>query len=147
MGQLFTILAAPFRWLPFCCHPGAVIGSLVGLMFGMVQLEHPALTFTLLQLVLTGLSLGVTALLLALFLFGVLLRYGVLQIFWAALLNALVTAVLTVWVDAWLGQPVISALVGLLIGVLVGFILCWLCRLAPPPRLTAATGETPDGKT
>jgi ABC-type multidrug transport system permease subunit len=146
MGALFAIFAAPFRWLPFCCLPGAMAGSLVGLMFAMLQLEHPALALTPQQLVLIGLLLGATALLFVLFLFGVLLRYGVLRVFWAALLNVLVTAELTVWLDTWLGQPAISALVGLLIGVLVGFILCWFCRWLPPPRNTAAVRESPNGK-
>jgi ABC-type multidrug transport system permease subunit len=146
MGVLFAILAAPFRWLPFCSLPGAVAGSLVGFMFAILQLEHPALALTPQQLVLIGLLLGVTALLVVLFLFGVLLHYGVLQIFWAAVLNVLVTAELTVWVDTFLGQSAISALVGLLIGVLVGFILCWLCRWLPPPRIIPAVRESSNGQ-
>lgn len=143
MGALFAALAAPFRLLPFCCQTGAVAGSIAGFFFALLQLERPALVLAPQERVLIALLLAVAGLLLVLFLFGVLLRYGVARIFWAALLNALITALLTVWVDYWLGQPAISAIVGTLIGVLVGFLLCRFCEVLFPRSVT----EAPDGKT
>jgi hypothetical protein len=143
MGAFFAAVAAPFRWLPFCCQTGAVVGSVAGFLFAILQLEHPALVLTPQQRVVIALLLAVAALLLVLFLFGVLLRYGVLQIFWGALLNALVTAQLTVWIDYSLDQPAISAIVGALVGVLVGFLLCRFCELL----FARSTMEAPHGET
>jgi len=143
MGAFFAAVGAPFRWLPFCCKTGAVAGALTGFLFALMQLEHPALVLTPQQRVVIALLLAVAALLLVLFLFGVLLRYGVLQIFWGALLNTLITALLTVWIDYWLGLPAISAIIGALVGVLVGFLLCRFCDLLFPRSVT----EAPHGKT
>jgi len=119
-----------------------VAGSVTGFLFALLQLEQAGLALTPQQRVLIALLLAVAALLLVLFLFGVLLHYGVLRIFWGALLNTLITALLTVWVDYWLGQPAISAIIGTLIGVLVGFLLCRFCEL-----LFRSATEAPDGKT
>lgn len=128
MRALFAALGAPFARLPFCSLPGAVAGSFAGFIVTLFMLEHPDLVLTPQEQVLLALMIGVTAWLLILLLYGMLLQYGVAAILWPALLNALLSALLTVFVNLWLGRPEVASVLGLLIGVLVGALLCRFCR-------------------
>ena len=126
MKTLFAFFVALFGKLPFCSLPGAVAGALVGLACAGYELDNPGLVLVVHQLIVTGLLLGFVGLLLVLFLFGVLLRYGVVRIFWPALVNALLTGVLTVFACHALGIPGAFGWLGLLIGIVVGAVLCRL---------------------
>lgn len=126
---LFNALGAPFRHLPFCSLPGAIIGAMTGFLMAMLLLAMPGLALSPQQLVVAGLLFGFVSLLLVLFLFGLLLQYGVAQIFAAALGNALVTAIVVVFVTYWMKMPALGGIVGLLLGVLIGAMLCWICGL------------------
>lgn len=119
----------PFRRLPFCSLPGAIIGAMTGFLMAVLMLSMPGLTLTPQQLVVAALLFGLVSLLLVLFLFGLLLRYGVAQIFPAALGNTLVTALIVTFVTYWMQMPALGGIVGLLIGVLIGALLCWMCGL------------------
>jgi len=129
LRTLFALLGAPFKRLPFCSLPGAVVGSFTGFLMAIFELERYGQPLAVQQLVVVGLMLGTGGLLLVLLLFGLILRYGVGQIFWPAVANALITAILVVLATYWLQMPAIAGFIGLLIGILVGAVLCWLCRI------------------
>lgn len=128
MKTLFDLLGAPFARLPFCSLPGAVAGSFAGFIVTLFMLEHPDLTLSPQEQVLLGLMIGITAWLLILLLYGMILQYGIGAIMWPSLLNALLSALLTVFVNLWLARPPIASVLGLLIGILVGALLCRFCR-------------------
>jgi hypothetical protein len=127
LKTLFGIVGAPFKKLPFCSLPGAVVGSFAGFVFGLIENEHPGQVFSAQQLVVIAVAIALVGLLLVLLLFGLILRYGINQIFWPASLNALVTSLAAVFVNWWLKMPAIAGLVGLVVGILVGALLCWFC--------------------
>jgi hypothetical protein len=128
MRLLARIVGAPFRYLRFCSLPGAVAGSLAGLLMAAFELSRPAGALSPQQLVIIALLITIPALLLVLFLFG-LLHYGVGQILPAATLNALITTLLVVFLVHWLNMPAAAGILGLLVGVIVGALLCLFCRL------------------
>lgn len=121
-----------FRSLSFCALAGAMIGVIVGFLFGLVQTAHPAAIFTPFDLTISSLLLALVGFIVVLVIFGVWQRYGVRAIFLPALINALATAFLTVYVNDALRQSLFAAPVGLLIGILVGSVLCALCAYFPP---------------
>jgi hypothetical protein len=125
---LARIVGAPFRYLPFCSLPGSVAGSLAGLLMSTFELARPSGPLSAQQLVIVALLITIPALLLVLFLFG-LLHYRVGQILPAATLNALITTMLVVFLVHWLNMPAVGGILGLVIGVLVGALLCLFCKL------------------
>lgn len=126
---LFKALGAPFRHLPFCSLPGAVIGAMTGFLMAIFLRAMPGQVLSPQQLVVAALLFGFVSLLLVLFLFGLLLQYGVAQIFPASLGNAALTSIVVVFVTYWMQMPPLGAFVGLLLGVLIGALLCWICGL------------------
>lgn len=147
MRALFAMLGVPFSRLPFCSRTGAIAGSLAGFLMALFLLENPTMMLNLQQLVMIGILLGITGLLWVLLFFGLLLQYGVGQIFWPAFANALAAAILTVLVAYWLEMPAAAGLVGLLIGILVGALLCWLCHVSEVLWLCRVSEGRPDAKT
>ena len=128
MKTLVVIAHALLSRVPFCSLAGMLVGSITGTLFGLTLFAHPGASLDLKTLLGIGLLLGLLGFVFVLFFIGVLLRYGIGQIFLPGLVNALITAVITVLVDYVLQVPELAGWVGLLIGLLVGAILCRLCE-------------------
>jgi hypothetical protein len=122
---MFTL----FKRLPFCCHPGAVIGALCGLAFEALLIRMAPLSMTPLQAIQAGVLLGALGFLFCLFLFMVLLRYRWSSLGWPLLVNAIVVGVASVELNLLINWPVFAALIGALAGILLGALLCPLCSL------------------
>jgi len=128
MKALFALAKAIFGKLPICSLVGAIIGSIAGFFFGMLQSQLVLPVLPMIDVLRMGLLLALVGWLIVLLIVGVWLRYGVKAIALQALINAILTAVLTVFANNLIQKPIFATLIGLLIGILVGYILCWYCR-------------------
>src|SRR5450759_3263634 len=122
LRAVYSVFGFLFAKLSLCSLAGIIVGSFTGFMMTIIQLEQIPIPHQVASLLLIALMLGFTGFLLILLFLGLLLQYGVLQIFWLSLVNSLITAVLTVFVTITINLPVIYAITGLIIGIFVGAI-------------------------
>jgi|SRR5215831_15014230 len=128
MKALIALAKAVFGKLPICSLVGAIIGSIAGFLFGMLQSQAGLPIFPMIDVLRIGLLLAILGWLIVLVVVGIWLRYGAPAIALQALVNGILTAVLTVYANNLIRQPVWATIIGLVIGILVGLILCWYCR-------------------
>ncbi len=128
MKALFALAKAIFGKLPICSLVGAIIGSIAGFFFGMLQSQLTLPVLPMIDVLRIGLLLALLGWLIALLVVGVWLHYGVAAIALQAFINAILTAILTVYANNLIQQPIIATFIGLVIGILIGYILCWYCR-------------------
>ena len=110
-----------------CAAAGAMVGGFSGAVMGLFLSAPNPLTLTAAETWKVGLILGLVGWVILLIVLGLWLHYGISQIAWPSLFNALLSAVLTVWVCRAVHFPVLDTLIGLLVGTLVGWVLCQLC--------------------
>ncbi len=113
-----------------CSSSGQIEGAIAGLIFGLLQVQHPGTVLELLDVIKVGLLLALLGWAAVLLIIGVWLRFSVPAIAVPALIAATLIAPLVVYVNNILQLPILATLVGLLIGGVLGAILCWLCRYA-----------------
>lgn len=111
-----------------CAAAGAIAGGFAGLMTALLQIMHgtvpaltPSSTFWRAVILLT-----LVAVLIVLFLMGVLLRYGIGNIVLQSIVTCFFSVLLTVWLLEKINVPVIAVPLGIVIGTIVGWILCYL---------------------
>ena len=126
MRSLVALAAALFGRLSFCALNGALIGAVVGFLFGLLQVEHTQ-PLSLPEVLATGSMLGLVGWIFVLVVVGMWLHYGSSVIFWPALVNALLTGLLTAWVNNVVRNQVLATLIGILVGLLIGTLLCRFC--------------------
>jgi hypothetical protein len=121
-----TLVARLFATLTVCMAAGGIVGTIAGVVYGLVRddfTSRPAGKLLLGALILAGVGWAVV-----LFVIGVLFRYGVLSIALPSLVTALLTAIATVFLVDLDGLWTVGALLGLVVGLLIGAILCELCE-------------------
>ena len=112
---------------PFCSRVGGIAGAIVGLFFGLAQQNlDPAVVFSLEQLILIGLLLGLVGWICVLVVVGIWLHYGLGAVAWLGLIISLLTGIVIVVILDMIGYPPAAMLVGLFIGTLLGTLICWL---------------------
>jgi hypothetical protein len=132
-----TLVARLFATLTVCMAAGGIVGTIAGVVYGLVRDEltnapRPASKLLLGALILAGAGWAVV-----LFVVGVLFRYGVLTIALPSLVTALLTAIATVFLVDVKGVSTVGGLVGLIVGLLIGAILCELCEWLSRRRFAA----------
>src|SRR6266436_903657 len=121
MKALFALAKAIFGKLPICSLVGAIIGSIAGFFFGMLQSQLTLPVLPMIDVLRIGLLLALLGWLIALLVVGVWLHYGVAAIALQAFINAILTAILTVYANNLIQQPIIATFIGLVIGILIGY--------------------------
>jgi hypothetical protein len=81
MNIITTLGRIIFGRLPFCSLPGAIVGAISGLVFGLTLTGNTTISLQWSDILLAGMLLGVPGFLFVLLLFGLWLRYGVGAIF------------------------------------------------------------------
>jgi len=123
-----TLAARLFATLTVCMAAGGIVGTIAGLVYGLVRDEFTDAPRPARKLLIGGLILAGVGWAVVLFVVGVLFRYGVFAIALPSLVTALLTAIATVFLVDLRGVSTVGALVGLLVGLLIGAILCELCE-------------------
>lgn len=128
MNALSAISRVLFGRMTICTHAGALVGIIAGFVIGFAVSEtarRPSWE----EIIAIGSLSGLTAWLLVVLFFGLLLHYGVRPIAVPALINALLIGILTTFFGGLMPSPLLAILIGLIIGLIVGALLCTLCRI------------------
>lgn len=115
--------------LPICAQIGALSGILIGLGFGLLQIETCCQKLNVSDLSWAILILAGLATLVALFVLIVLRKYTFSSVFWPTLINTLLVSLVVVIILNAIGSSAFSALLGVILGWLLGALIGWfLCR-------------------
>jgi uncharacterized membrane protein len=92
-----------------------------------LEQSDPSFAITIVDAFRVGLLLGAVGWVVLLIVVGLWFHYGMAQVAWPALVNAMITCILTVFVCRTLDLAYLDTILGVLIGTLVGYALCLLC--------------------
>jgi hypothetical protein len=120
---------AIFGRLPFCAISGALAGVITGTFFSLAQALHPV-QLTTVEVIGTGLVLGLIGLVAILIVLVLLFHYRFAAVFGPAVVTALIVGVVVVAVLNSVQRPPLGPLLGFVIGLVVGALLCYAaCRV------------------
>jgi hypothetical protein len=128
-----------FRRFSFCAIAGSTVGSLAGLILGILQTEFSGVAWQ--DITLVAALLAAFCWVVLMLIAGIWLNYGVLSIALPSLVNAIITTLAVAYANNLLGQPILAPLIGTLLGLLIGSLLCMLCSTVMRPRANHRRGH------